>query len=252
MVVKNKSAKLTAAKEKSILIAEIDMLNLEIKDLSTERKQIYSDKDALQKRINELLAEIESKNLKINNLLAENARTKDLNRKIAELENNKNKINSEIERLKEENKQLSATSLISRNENQELKDKNEKLEAEIILLKSFHSNDFLVNGIKRNQKITAFAKRTNTISLQFDFPEKKINDLNINILSPDGKTLTLKDSDNVRLTKMDDATVIYSSGTTANRMLLQVKPEKKFAKGIYKFTLLSGSEAVSTILIQLK
>jgi hypothetical protein len=251
-IMKNKSAKIESDKAKSVLVAEKDMLNMEIKDLITERKKLVDTTNEQSNRIKQLLTDIDKKNSEIQRLLNDNAKVKDLRNKLKELEEIKNELQKEVESQKGNIDELSKINTKLENNILALTNDNDRLNSELMFVKSVHSSDFLINGVKRNEKITAFAKRSKTIKLSFDFPANHINEIEVSVVTPEGKIYTTVNKEYIFLTPSKEKAGEYPSGISAKRMELWVKPEKKFSKGIYKITILAGTETVATMQIQLK
>lgn len=253
MVIKNKSARIEAAKEKSVLLTEKDLLTKEARDLALEKQKFANLSSDRQNRIDELMLDLSTKNAEINRLAAENANLKELRKKVKEFEQVKNELRNEIASLKNtlNGANMSNSDLLSKLDGLMLE--NEKLNSELVFLKSLNSNEFLVKGVKRSKKITAFASRTKEISLSFDFPEEYLKDLDVNVLTPGGKTIGSGEKELLTIRPTDEATnTVYPSGLKAKRVELILKPEKKFSKGMYKFTVSKANNPVETILLQLK
>jgi DNA repair exonuclease SbcCD ATPase subunit len=252
-LIKNKSNKNEALKTKSVLMAEKDMLNKDLKDMAAEKKKAIDLNRDLNSRIGELLKEIEIKNNERQRLLADNAKVNVLRKNLKEMEQERNALKNLVDNQKSSIEELNKSNSDLQVELQALQAEQERLNTELMLVKSIHSSDFLVRGVKKNQKITAVNRWTKTIKLSFDFPEKYINDLEVNILTPDKETFTTSaNKDLISLTQSGNVSSVYPSGLAAKGMELSLKPDKKFAKGIYKFTVLKGTETVATMQLQLK
>jgi len=253
LLVRNKSNKNEASKTKSVLMAEKDMLNKELSEMTTDKRTATDLNRDLNKRINDLLKEIEAKNYERQRLLADNAKVNALRKNLKEMEQDRNALKSQVESQKSSIDELTQANSELQSELQALQAEQERLNTENMLVKSIHSSDFLVRGIKRNQKITSINRWTKTIKLSFDFPEKYINDLEVSILTPGKETYTTSaNKDLISIAQSSDVASAYPSGLTAKRMELSLKPDKKFAKGIYKFTVSKGTETVATMQMQLK
>jgi DNA repair exonuclease SbcCD ATPase subunit len=253
LLVRNKSNKNEASKTKSVLMAEKDMLNKELSSMTTEKRTATDLNRDLNKQINDLLNEIEVKNNERQRLLADNAKVNALKKNLKEMEQDRNALKSEVESQKNNINELTQTNSELQSELQALQDEQDRLNTELMLVKSIHSSDFLVRGLKRNEKITSINRWTKTIKLSFDFPEKYINDLEVSILTPDKETYTTSaNKDLISITQSSDVASASQSGLPAKRMELSLKSDKKFAKGLYKFTVLKGTETVATMQMQLK
>jgi hypothetical protein len=235
MVIKNKSARIETAKERSVLLAEKDMLTREAKSLSGERLKFANLSTERKKKIDELLVNLDAKNSEIQKLSRENANLKLLRKKVSEFEQIKNELNNEIAILRSNLHGVNENRSEMASELDHLRMENEKLSSEILFLKTLNTNDFLVQGIKRNNKITAFAGRSKEISLSFDFPDEFIKDLKVSVQTPGGKSY-LSTNNNFLSIKATDKpiTAVYPSGLNAKRMEMIFKPGSKFEKGIYR------------------
>lgn len=253
MVIKNKSARIEAAKERSVLLTEKEMLTREAKSLVSERQKFANLSNERKKKIDELLVSLDTKNSEIQKLSRENASLKELRKKVREFEQVKKDLENEIANLHRNlNGAISTRSEIA-SEMDKLRLENERLSTEILFLKAVSTNDFLVKGVKRNKKITALAGRSKEISLSFDFPEEFMNDLKVSVQTPGGKSYFSTDEDILSIKATDNPTsAVYPSGLNAKRMEMTLKPGRKFEKGIYRFTVFKADEAIETIMLQLK
>ena len=252
MLLKNKSAKIETPKEESVFLAEKDQLNKEIRNLANDKETLNSLNNEQKQRIEELLKQVELKNREIQRMVNSNAKVKELTTKLKELEAIRDKLKNECSGLYKEiedknllNEELGSQISI-------LKSTNDRLSLELSILKSLHSGNMLVNGVKRNQKITVLASRSRVISLDFDFPEKYLNEIGISIQTPENKTFKLEDTEFVKLTEMTANSSTDVNGISIKRMKLLFKSQKKFAKGIYTFTILRSSEKIASVQIKMR
>jgi hypothetical protein len=132
-----------------------------------------------------------------------------------------------------------------------LRMENERLYADLMIARSTNSNNIFIKSVKRNQKITAIARLTKVIDLSFDFPENQTQNLEVSILTPDGKSYTTLNKNLVSVSQSKDP-AMEVAGIPQKRMELNFRPEKRFKKGIYKFTVFNGIDPVTTIQVQLK
>lgn len=251
LLVKNNSDKIEAAKERSVYAAEKELLNKEVNEIALEKKKV-SDVSSLRKaKIDSLIKILDLKNHEIQRLIADNSKARDLRRKLADLEQTRIELRKEVTYLKQNESNMNLASSGLEAELMELKAQNEKLYAELLIAKSLDTNNMLVRNVKRNQKITSFASRTKVISLSFDYPNDQIGSLDVSIKTPDGKTYNSTNRELVSIVPSKEP-VTETTGVALKRMEITLKPEKKFAKGIYKFTILRGADAINTIQVLLK
>lgn len=253
MAVKNKTSKMEAAKERSVLLSEKDMLTKEAKSLAAEKDKFLNLSSDRKKRIDELTMNLDAKGLEINRLMNENANLNKLKIKIKEYEQVKNELINEVAYLKRTINGANLSKSEMEAEMNHLRLQNEKLSSELTFLKTLNLNDFMVKGVKRNNKVTSFANRSKEISLTFDIPEGYTNDLTASVLTPDGKTIFSSTNEILTIRSTEEATeTVFPGGMKAKRMELILKPEKKFSKGVYKFTVYKSKETIETILLQLR
>lgn len=252
LLVKNNSDKIEAAKEKSVLIAEKDLLTKEARDLALEKRKINDLNADQKKRIDDLMSTLNTKDAEISRLFANQANINDLRKKLKEIELVRNELKTEVDNLRNSLGYEKDTNKGLEMDVDKLRMENERLLAELMVSKSFQSNDFMVKGVKGNEKITAWARRTKVINFSFDFPASHLSELDVKIYTPDGKTYTTANKDLVSIAPMSTEAAPNAEGLTTKRMMVTLKPEKRFQKGIYRFAVQKSSENIATMQLQLK
>lgn len=251
-LIKNNSLKIEASKERSVFAAEKDLLNKEVNELALEKRKFADESSIRKAKIDSLMNVVAMKNSEVRSLLAAKADVNNLKKKLKELEQVRNELNTEIIYLRQNEKKMNLTNSTLEDEIMRLKTENEKLVAELLLSKNLSTDYILVRNLKKNQKITAFASRTKVINVSFDYPSSLINMLEVKVETPDGKTYTSSDRELLSVIPSNEPALENTSELPLKRMELNFKPKKKLAKGIYRFNITNGNEVVNIILVQLK
>lgn len=251
LALKNKTERDEFAKEKSVFAAEKQMYTKSLKELAAEKQNLANLSSDRKKRIEELLNEIDGKNREITWLTSEKSKSQNLKKKIGELEQTRLELMAELDNVNRDLKYINLSNSALENEMDLLRIQNEKLYSELLFSKALNSNVSLIQGVKGNDKITAWARLSKEINFSFDYPADNISEMDILIQTPDGRTFTSKDTDKVSLITGNEEQKNLN-GIATKRVHLSLKPEKKFAKGIYNFTVLKSTSTVATYQIQLK
>jgi outer membrane murein-binding lipoprotein Lpp len=248
----NDLAKIEAEKQRQELLSDKDLLNNEINDLIKQNKEA-SDINLKQKsRLDSLIKVVDFKDQEIQRLIAGNVSNTELKKKINELSSIRNELKAEVEKLKNELLVVQSANKDLEKNIDDLKLENEQLTTKLEFVKSLHANSYLVSGIKRSGKISAFSRWSKTIHLSFNYPEKYITSLDVKIIDPNGNKFSLSDKELVTLKKGSFIENENIGDLKMCQMELVLKPEKRFSKGVYKFLILQSSEEIETIQIQLK
>lgn len=251
-LIKNNSLKIEASKERSVFAAEKDLLNKEVNELALEKRKFADESSIRKAKIDSLMNVVAMKNSEVRSLLAAKADVNNLKKKLKELEQVRNELNTEIIYLRQNEKKMNLTNSTLEDEIMRLKTENEKLVAELLLSKNLSTDYILVRNLKKNQKITAFASRTKVINVSFDYPSSLVNMLEVKVETPDGQTYTSSDRELLSIIPSNEPALENTSELPLKRMELNFKPKKKLTKGIYKFNITNGNEVVNIILVQLK
>lgn len=251
-LIKNNSLKIEASKERSVFAAEKDLLNKEVNELALEKRKFADESSIRKAKIDSLMNVVAMKNSEVRSLLAAKADVNNLKKKLKELEQVRNELNTEIIYLRQNEKKMNLTNSTLEDEIMRLKTENEKLVAELLLSKNLSTDYILVRNLKKNQKITAFASRTKVINVSFDYPSSLINMLEVKVETPDGQTYTSSDRELLSVIPSNEPALENTTAVPLKRMELNFKPKKKLTKGIYKFNITNGNEVVNIILVQLK
>lgn len=203
---------------------------------------------------------ISLKNDEINRMRAEAVSSKELQKKINELEILKQQLNQDIEKA---NKLL----VDATNENSKLNNllsssakSNENLLSDNSVLKALFSDNYRTEALRgRNEKLTVNAKRTNKLMVSFDLPGNMGNDVYFKVVTPEGKELSSnKDlAATIQITENGDGLLASTSQTTigsagAKRVEMAYKPTQKLTKGVYQFNLYNKDRLLGSTQMRLK
>lgn len=167
-----------------------DKLAYQIEDLSKELEMEKTDKESLQLTINSINGLLAEKQTKISQLKKEvehanktNASTSEkvqlLTNQITELSQLKNSMEANLSEMQINSEALSSENKSLKNEVSHLNAQNGELKSEIYVLNQHLANvryaapadNFKIETLKRNEKVTAKAKKVKTIQVSFLIPD---------------------------------------------------------------------------------
>jgi len=215
---------------------------------------------ALNKRIENSNKLIQSKTEEINQLYAQNASLKDIEKKMVELEQLKERLNSEIFEL---NKSL--TQVI--NENELLNDQiaqseriNAKLSEDNSILKAMISDNYRTEALRgKHNRLTINARRTDKLVVSFDIPGSTSNDIYFKVITPKGDEFSSsKDlAATLKITEYGDGLLASSDPSatglaSTKRIDMSFKPVQRLTKGVYQFKIYNGERFIGSTQLRMK
>jgi predicted nucleic acid-binding Zn-ribbon protein len=255
--------------------------NLNEEKLKTER--MLSEKLALQKEIETYTNQINSltgKNAELDKILAEtnqklsekeaalnkivrdNGNLKTLKKEIAELTQLKKEFEGQILALNETILKLNKEKSDLNQTIASLQDENKKLAANLDLLISMTSDNYLVEPTKKGflsnkEKLTVVAKRTKKITVSFNVPENMVEDISFKITKPDGKQVDGKDNGIAyRVVDADQGLLASISGvgeiSVSKKIEMTYTPKVKQKPGIYKIEMFNGEKYIGACNVKLR
>ncbi|MGA0560053.1 hypothetical protein ACO2Q8_25555 [Larkinella sp. VNQ87] len=177
----DKSTDLNNAKNKTELRAD-SLLSAKL-DLERNIKQVKEDlnarlteantlNDQLEERVESTQNRLQARDNQLGKLRRQNAANiSELQAQLAQLESTRNEIQSELTQVKAQNQQSLAANANLKNTATLLEEKNKALGTELATTKALITVDnFRVDILKPNHKLTAKAKKTDELQISFTMP----------------------------------------------------------------------------------
>lgn len=260
-----KSARLknSLANEKlksEIYLSEKLSLDKSVAKFQKDLADLKGKNSYLDNLIAEANLKILHKNKEIDKLMAENVSAKELQNKIADLENLKKQLNIEIEGL---NNSLAQAKTENSNLNNQLASTtklNAGLTSDNSLLKAIVSDNYRTEALRgKNEKLTVNARKTNKLMVSFDLPGNIGNDIYFKVVTPQGKELSSNTdlAATIQITENGDGLLANSmqntfGSTGTKRVEMTYKPNQKLSKGVYQFNLYNANNFLGSTQLRLK
>ncbi|MBS4012318.1 MAG: hypothetical protein KGZ97_00975 [Bacteroidetes bacterium] len=235
------------------LLSEKLLLEKTLEKIKSEMNDLQGLNKRLDQKILQLDDELAKKESELKKQIASNA---PLRSKVRELEAALSKAKEEFDILskkyKEETEKLANEKMSLKNQLDKLIEESKKLEAANTILKAMSGNNHRVEAVRgKNDKITAFARRTQRVVFTFKIPKDVGNDLWFKLINPEGNIFESKDnkSATVKVTESsvnfyEESPELKSVGTKTIELIY--KPESRLSKGIYMFKIYSGDQYIGS------
>ncbi|UII31807.1 hypothetical protein LVD17_26315 [Fulvivirga ulvae] len=240
--------------QKLALDKDISKLKADISNYQGKNKQIDGKLADMQKKLTQKESELSS-------LLKQKALSDSKYKKqAAELANYKKQMEEEITALNESLADMKFKNSYLQNTVATLEKNNGELSKRNSFLNESAGDNYGVEALKKNQKLTINSKKTKEIVLGFDVPASLAHNLTLTIITPDGKKASSANSKEVSYTIIDKAeplllastNMMADAGTNSKRVALSYKPAEKFKKGVYKIDIYHQSTYLGSTQIKLK
>lgn len=243
--------------QKLLVSQDLDKVKSDMDALTT--RKLAEDK-ALAER-NSKLAEAEKR---ISDLSKENGSLLKDRNMLVQLQKSKNDLDNAYKDLKL--KQENASSRIKELENSAiLLDAQKKELSEIIAnAEEYRTSNMEIYGSTGNKKdkLTFLAQRTKKLNLIFDVPQSLNKPISINIITPDGKTITpeAKSFSSIIVPEVDYLTASLSpippstpgKLNTSQKVIIVYTPEEKLNAGEYKIQILCNGRNIGNYRLKLR
>lgn len=262
--------------------ADNKVLNKDLKTEKLKSEKILSQKLALDKDISKLKSDInnyQGKNKQLDGKLA------DMHKKLALKENelaallkqkalSESKYKKQVSELGNYKSQLEGEIALLNESLADMKFKNsylqnsvaslEKTNGDLLKRNSFLNdaggNNYGVEALKKNQKLTINSRKTKEIVLGFDVPASLANNLTLMVNTPDGKKKSSADTKEISYSIIDESEPVLLASTQmvadmnvgSKRVALSYKPQEKFKKGVYKIDIYHETTYLGSTQIKLK
>ncbi len=254
-----------------------NFLNKSLHDEKLKSELILSEKLSLQKEIEKFQSDINSlkgKNEELDKLLYVTSS------KLTEKENrieNLNKDNSSLQNIRKQLKELNrlklefeekylgmertVANLNKEKENLNLllvsaQQENKQLATNLEILSSMTADNYLIEPTMRKGKLTAQARRTKKISVNFKVPENMVESISLKITKPDGKQISGNESGLSYTASNDDENYFASLSKTEikvnKKIEMTYEPKEKLKAGIYKIEMYNANIYIGACNVKLR
>ncbi len=158
-------------------------------------------------------------------------------------------LNESVKKLNSDKDDLSKTIAALKAENQELAENNR-------IMSSLKADNYLVQSTRGKNKLTVKARRTNKIAVSLKVPANMIENLNFNIIKPNG--VIVKGDDKglaVRTIDDDDQLLvsIYNDEIKVSKSIeFSYTPKEKLKPGVYKIEMYNGEKYIGSCNVKLR
>jgi DNA repair exonuclease SbcCD ATPase subunit len=245
----------TLLSEKLALDRSLEKLNAEMSDLKGKNKQLDLRVDEVSKQLDEKVNELRK-------AMSENATLRGFRAKARELEALTTKLNAELvgvrsemerekQRFASEKKELNDRIAVLTAENNQLASTN-------AILGAMAGNNHRIETVRgKNDKLTVKARRTQKLIFSLDIPGNVGNNIQFELVCPDGKVYESKDNKSASV-KVNNSTRnffasnndILTAGTKTVEMVY--KPEEKLSKGTYEFKVYNDGRYIGSSSFRLR
>lgn len=239
--------------EKLAIQKENESYKIRIDSLSDHKLKI----DILLKLVNN---ELKEKNAQMNKMVHENIMA--MNKQVAELERMKMDfesqtltLNDAIKKMNIEKDQLNRTIA-------SLQDQNKKLTANLDILTSMATDNFLIETTKKvwlqpnKEKLTVIARHAKKMTVSFNVPENMVENISFKLLKPNGTLVEGKDNGIAsRIVNGDEGITASISGgaiKVSKKIEMIYTPEEKQKPGIYKIEMYNGEKYIGACNVKLR
>lgn len=244
--------------EKLLLEKDIIRYKKELQTLQESNSQMGSLVASIKEQLEEKEKFINGFKKKAANLQALESEVAMLRKSKKELEAVINSLYTQVSQLKEQNAQWEKEIIVQRQTSENLGKENKDLKDYISLLNSM-ANTSRMEASKRNEKLTAKAKRSQKLTLYTEVPHHLLDNLDFKISSPSSEVFTSTDGTvSIKTVSTAKAETTWASTQKAERAVqnesLQIEftPKKKMEKGIYKVEVYHHNIQVGQMQIRLQ
>jgi predicted nucleic acid-binding Zn-ribbon protein len=232
-------------------------LDKEIAKMKNEFKNLIGQNAALDKVIFDANKQLSQKEVEVSQMRKETRSISDIKKKYDELKRIRQEleqqlalVNTTIVALKKENADLINTIAI-------LESKNKNLAEELNYIKLTAIDDIRIEAVKKkNQQLTATAKKTRKMIVTFEVLDALKSDLNYTIIGPAGKPLSDKNG-SITSILLPDELVITASVSTASapkkkQIQMVYETKEQLQGGIYTIEVSSNGLHIGSLQVRLR
>lgn len=242
-------------KSEMMLSEKLD-LHKQIKKLKNQINSLNSKNTELDELLAEANQKLSEKEAQINRIALENGNIKKLKRELAEqtqlkkdFDNQVSVLNETIQKLKKEKDNLNGTIA-------SLKKENQQLAANLEILSSMRTDNYLVETNKRNERLTVVAKKTKKMTVTFMVPENMVENISFKLTKPDGTQIDGKDNGIAyRVVNGDGgvmASILGGAKKNAKKIEMTYEPMVKQKPGVYKIEMYNNDKNIGTLNVKLR
>lgn len=237
------------------LLSEKLLLEKEMVDFRNQLNALSGQNRSLDEMLNSSKQQLEEKESRVNALLKENGKAKDLQKELNELRQMRNEMEQQVRRLltnlaemQSENDRLNSAVTA-------LQDENDHLKAES--LKNSLTDNYRVEALKKKKmRLTAAAKQANALIASFTLATDDASSIEFKITTPAGEVIAGKEQ-GISFIALDESSLMANLESKASiditkRVEMTYKPDKKLVPGIYKIGLYNGGDYLGSCQVKLR
>ncbi len=137
-----------------------------------------------------------------------------------------------------------------------LKGENKELAENLDILSAMNGDNFRIDATKRKDRITVLAGRTKKVQVSFELPYNSEADIKFNITRPDGKKLTGNNDGITYIVKNAETMSASLTKTpiskTPKKVEMTYTPKEKLKPGIYQIEMVNKGKHVATCQFKLR
>ena len=236
--------------EKLALQKEVDSFKTQVSDLSGKNSE-------LDEVLKQTSLKLQEKEAALSRISRENGNIKQMRKELADLTQMKNDFESKVLSLNESIQKLNKEKDALNQTIASLQGENKKLTANVDLLSSMTRDNYLVETMKRKDRLTVFARRTKKMSLTFKVPDYVVENISFKIIKPDGKIIEGKENGVAcRVIYGDEGLTASLDGAGTIHITRQIEmiyePKEKQKPGMYKIEMYIQDTNVGTFNVKLR
>lgn len=237
--------------EKLALEKDIDAFKTKINAMSGKNDEL----DKMLAATNQKLSDKENE---IRRIYRENGNIKALKKEIAELTQLKKDFELQAASLNEMIKSLNKEKMALNETIAALQSENKQLAANLDILSSMTSDNFLVETTKKKGKLTVMAKRARKMTVSFNVPNNVSENISFKIIKPDGSKVDGKENGVAyRVVNPEEGLTASTSAVietvkVSKKIEMTYQPKEKQKPGIYKIEMYDGDKYIGACNVKLR
>ncbi len=239
-----------------LILSEKVSLDKEILNLKNQLSALKGTNSELDQIIAQTSQRLSEKEAELSKIKRENGNIKSLKKQLDEIGKLKKDLdtqiaalNESVKKLNSEKDDLSKTIAALKAENQELAENNR-------IMSSLKADNYLVQSTRGKNKLTVKARRTNKISVSLKVPANMVENLNFNIIKPNGVKVKGSDKGLAIKTIDDDDQLLVSLYNDEIKVSKSIEfsytPKEKLKPGVYKIEMYNGEKYIGSCNVKLR
>lgn len=233
-------------------------LEKDIEAFKTKINAMSGKNDELDKMLAATNQKLSDKENEIRRIYRENGNIKALKKEIAELTQLKKDFELQAASLNEMIKSLNKEKMALNETIAALQSENKQLAANLDILSSMTSDNFLVETTKKKDKLTVMAKRARKMTVSFNVPNNVSENISFKIIKPDGSKVDGKENGIAyRVVNPEEGMTASTSAVietvkVSKKIEMTYQPKEKQKPGIYKIEMYNGDKYIGACNVKLR